>query len=98
MVLAAAALTPDELGRIDRFARAMIAEVRAARSGKGGIDAFLHQYQLSTTEGAVLMCLAEALLRFPAAKGLLINNQIGVAYLPIWDSQVNSALIKSGRD
>jgi hypothetical protein len=32
------------------------------------------------------------------SKGLLINNRIGVAYLPIWDSQVDSALIESGRD
>ena len=34
---------------------------------KGGVDAFLSQYGLTTDEGIVLMCLAEALLRIPDA-------------------------------
>ncbi len=34
---------------------------------KGGLDAFLYQYDLSSEEGIALMCLAEALLRIPDA-------------------------------
>ncbi len=42
--------------------------VRAVRSQKNaGIEAFLHQYDLSTREGVLLMCVAEALLRIPDA-------------------------------
>lgn len=34
----------------------------------GGIEAFLHEYGLNTSEGIALMCLAEALLRIPDAR------------------------------
>ena len=37
------------------------------QSGQGGIESFLHEYKLSSKEGIVLMCLAEALLRIPDA-------------------------------
>ncbi|MGH6943443.1 MAG: bifunctional proline dehydrogenase/L-glutamate gamma-semialdehyde dehydrogenase PutA, partial [Geminicoccaceae bacterium] len=33
-----------------------------------GVEAFLHEYRLSTREGIMLMCLAEALLRIPDAE------------------------------
>jgi RHH-type proline utilization regulon transcriptional repressor/proline dehydrogenase/delta 1-pyrroline-5-carboxylate dehydrogenase len=39
--------------------------IRAAQSGSGGVDALLNEFALSTEEGIVLMCLAEALLRVP---------------------------------
>ena len=48
-------------------ARRLVAAVRRERLGKGGIDAFLHEYALSSQEGVALMCLAEALLRIPDA-------------------------------
>jgi len=35
------------------------------RKKQGGLDAFLHEYDLSSEEGIALMCLAEALLRHP---------------------------------
>jgi RHH-type transcriptional regulator, proline utilization regulon repressor / proline dehydrogenase / delta 1-pyrroline-5-carboxylate dehydrogenase len=50
----------------DRLARDLVARVRKARK-RGGLDAFLSEYALSTHEGVVLMCLAEALLRVPDA-------------------------------
>jgi RHH-type proline utilization regulon transcriptional repressor/proline dehydrogenase/delta 1-pyrroline-5-carboxylate dehydrogenase len=48
-------------------ARTLVQAVRDNRIHKGGIDAFMHEYDLSTQEGLVLMCLAEALLRIPDA-------------------------------
>src|SRR5918996_416395 len=51
--------------RIAERARALVAEVRRQRLKGSGIDAFMHQYDLSSQEGIVLMCLAEALLRIP---------------------------------
>ncbi|WP_416307449.1 bifunctional proline dehydrogenase/L-glutamate gamma-semialdehyde dehydrogenase PutA [Neptunicella sp. SCSIO 80796] len=46
-------------------ARTMVLRIRREQEGHGGIDALLNEYSLSTAEGVVLMCLAEALLRVP---------------------------------
>ncbi|AIT08590.1 pyrroline-5-carboxylate dehydrogenase [Candidatus Francisella endociliophora] len=43
----------------------LVAQVRKNRLKKSGIDAFMIEYDLSSEEGIVLMCLAEALLRVP---------------------------------
>jgi RHH-type proline utilization regulon transcriptional repressor/proline dehydrogenase/delta 1-pyrroline-5-carboxylate dehydrogenase len=52
--------------RLDPAAAAEVQEaVRSAPAGKSGLDAFLRQYDLSSQEGVILMCLAEALLRIP---------------------------------
>lgn len=46
-------------------ARTMVLHIRKQQEGHGGVDALLNEYSLSTAEGVVLMCLAEALLRVP---------------------------------
>lgn len=46
-------------------ARKMALQIRIDESDKGAIDALLKEYTLSSEEGVVLMCLAEALLRVP---------------------------------
>ncbi|MDZ7902389.1 MAG: hypothetical protein U5L01_07550 [Rheinheimera sp.] len=46
-------------------ARQLVVNIRKAQIGKGGVDALLNEFSLSTEEGLVLMCLAEALLRVP---------------------------------
>jgi RHH-type transcriptional regulator, proline utilization regulon repressor / proline dehydrogenase / delta 1-pyrroline-5-carboxylate dehydrogenase len=53
--------------------------VRAKRGEQGSIDAFMQEYSLSSQEGIVLMCLAEALLRIPdaATADKLIADKIG---------------------
>jgi len=50
---------------IQRTATDLAATVRASRREAGGLQAFLNHYDLSSAEGIVLMCLAEALLRIP---------------------------------
>ncbi|MGH6941122.1 bifunctional proline dehydrogenase/L-glutamate gamma-semialdehyde dehydrogenase PutA [Hypericibacter sp.] len=67
-LLIAASLPTDMLDRIATRARNLVQEVRGRRVGQGGLDAFLHEYELSSREGVVLMCLAEALLRIPDAE------------------------------
>ena len=49
-------------------AEQLVHAVRAERVAAGGVDAFLREYDLSSHEGVVLMCLAEALLRIPDAE------------------------------
>ena len=53
--------------RIRARAADLVRAVRAHRKPKGGVEEFLRQYDLSSQEGMVLMCLAEALLRIPDA-------------------------------
>ena len=55
-------------GRIGDTATELVAAVRRNKAREGGIDAFLQQYDLSSEEGVLLMCIAEALLRIPDAE------------------------------
>ena len=43
----------------------IVTKIRDANRDVGGLQAFLQHYDLSSNEGVVLMCLAEALLRIP---------------------------------
>ncbi|MHA1537623.1 MAG: bifunctional proline dehydrogenase/L-glutamate gamma-semialdehyde dehydrogenase PutA [Alphaproteobacteria bacterium] len=80
-LIAKARLAPDLRRRIGGRARRLVKAARAGRLEPGGIDAFLQEYELSSEEGVVLMCLAEALLRIPDAETAerLIRDKIGGA-------------------
>src|SRR5690349_7908649 len=80
-LLGKARLTPAERAKTEATARDLVQKVRAGRR-RGGLDAFLHQYALTTEEGVVLMCLAEALLRVPDAETAdkLIKDKVGAAH------------------
>ena len=86
-ILLSAALPAEMRDRIADRARSLVAAVRRERLGKGGIDAFLHEYALSSPEGVALLCLAEALLRVPDAETVdrLIRDKIGEAN---WESHL----------
>jgi RHH-type transcriptional regulator, proline utilization regulon repressor / proline dehydrogenase / delta 1-pyrroline-5-carboxylate dehydrogenase len=79
-LLARARLNADERASTEALARDLVARVRAQRK-RGGLDALLNEYALSTEEGVVLMCLAEAFLRVPDAEtqDRLIKDKIGSA-------------------
>ena len=64
--------------RIASRARAFVDGVRTHQKERSGLDAFLRQYDLSSHEGVILMCLAEALLRIPddATADKLIADKI----------------------
>ena len=66
-LLSEAQLPAPARKRITERATQLVAEVRRRRTGQGGLDAFMNEYELSSREGVVLMCLAEALLRVPDA-------------------------------
>ena len=53
--------------KIQGTAATLVRAVRKHAANEGGIDAFLQQYDLSSEEGVLLMCIAEALLRIPDA-------------------------------
>jgi RHH-type transcriptional regulator, proline utilization regulon repressor / proline dehydrogenase / delta 1-pyrroline-5-carboxylate dehydrogenase len=80
-ILAAADMPLEARERIAATARRLVDTVRRERLGKGGLDAFLHEYALSSPEGVALMCLAEALLRIPDSETVdkLIRDKIAAA-------------------
>ena len=85
--LAQAQMPSDAVDRIEERARNLVRRVRAERVKSSGIDAFMHEYELSSHEGVVLMCLAEALLRIPDAEtaDALIKDKIGTGD---WESHL----------
>lgn len=60
-----AVFTGDERRRSAELARQLVHAVREGRETQSGVDAFMKEYALSSEEGVILMCLAEALLRIP---------------------------------
>jgi len=66
-LLAQARLDPAAEDRVNQRARSLVGAVRARRADQGLLDAFMQEYDLSSEEGVILMCLAEALLRIPDA-------------------------------
>ncbi len=72
------ALTPAARARIADRAMRLAREVRRRAGESFGAEAFLRRFGLSTPEGIVLMCLAEALLRIPddATADALIRDKL----------------------
>ena len=71
-------------------ARKMVLQIRQDQSGNGAIDSLLNEYSLSSEEGVVLMCLAEALLRVPDkhTQDALIRDKISQGQ---WSSHLGSS-------
>jgi RHH-type proline utilization regulon transcriptional repressor/proline dehydrogenase/delta 1-pyrroline-5-carboxylate dehydrogenase len=78
-LLERARCSPAQRMRIEATAIELVEIMRRERAEKSGLDAFLLAYDLSSTEGVVLMCLAEALLRIPDAEtaDMLIADRLG---------------------
>jgi len=75
-----ARFSDDERQRIEAVATRLVEAARAGRHEGGGVDSFLAEYGLSSEEGVLLLCLAEALLRIPdaATADRLIAGTIGL--------------------
>ncbi|MBC8023518.1 MAG: bifunctional proline dehydrogenase/L-glutamate gamma-semialdehyde dehydrogenase, partial [Burkholderiales bacterium] len=62
-----ARLAPEAAERVQQHARALVEKVRTQQRAAAGMQSFLREYDLSSQEGVLLMCVAEALLRIPDA-------------------------------
>ncbi|AWN14770.1 bifunctional proline dehydrogenase/L-glutamate gamma-semialdehyde dehydrogenase PutA [Salinisphaera sp. LB1] len=80
----------DEASAIEADAARLVEVVREKATEGGGIDAFMQEYELSSAEGVVLMCLAEALLRIPDSETVdkLIEDKIGGSN---WESHLGES-------
>jgi RHH-type proline utilization regulon transcriptional repressor/proline dehydrogenase/delta 1-pyrroline-5-carboxylate dehydrogenase len=89
-LLAEARLEPAAQARVDQRAQSLVQAVRDRKAEQGLMEAFMQEYDLSSEEGVVLMCLAEALLRIPdddtAEK--LIADKLGDAD---WESHLGKS-------
>ncbi|HEX7558715.1 MAG TPA: bifunctional proline dehydrogenase/L-glutamate gamma-semialdehyde dehydrogenase PutA, partial [Usitatibacter sp.] len=66
-LLAQARLAPEVAERVQARARGLVEKVRSLQKVHAGMQSFLREYDLSSQEGVLLMCVAEALLRIPDA-------------------------------
>ncbi len=97
-LLASAQLEPAAMDRVHKRACSLVSGVRAKKAEQGLLDAFMQEYDLSSEEGVVLMCLAEALLRIPDDETAekLIADKLGDAD---WESHLgksSSILVNAG--
>ena len=74
----AASLSPADTERVLTRARARARRARELLQSHIGIEAFMQEYDLSSEEGVLLMCLAEALLRIPdgATQDALVRDKL----------------------
>ncbi len=89
-LLEAARLDPDAVDRVNRLAQSLVTAVRVRKEDQGLLDAFMQEYDLSSEEGVILMCLAEALLRIPDDETAekLIADKLGDAD---WESHLGKS-------
>src|SRR3569623_996995 len=80
-LLQAYTVPADMRAAVTSHAVELIAAIRRRDSGAGPVEALMHEYDLSSDEGLVLMMLAEALLRIPdaATRDLLIRDKLASA-------------------
>ncbi|NMP31859.1 bifunctional proline dehydrogenase/L-glutamate gamma-semialdehyde dehydrogenase PutA [Thalassotalea sp. M1531] len=89
-LLPIAEISVDAKSRAWDYARQLVVNIRKDQIGKGGVDALLNEFSLSTEEGVVLMCLAEALLRVPdkATADSLIRDKLAEGD---WSSHIGNS-------
>ncbi|MGB0133415.1 MAG: bifunctional proline dehydrogenase/L-glutamate gamma-semialdehyde dehydrogenase PutA [Dokdonella sp.] len=80
-LLAQASLPPAERDLVLAAASDLVARVRAKADDQSAVESFMREYDLSSEEGVLLMCVAEALLRVPDSETAdkLIRDKLGEA-------------------
>ncbi len=80
-LLAQATLPPAEREQVIDLAAGLVTRVRARAKDQSAVESFMRQYDLSSEEGVLLMCVAEALLRIPdkGTADKLIRDKLGEA-------------------
>ncbi len=87
----------SSLQSIQQLATDLVLDVRARHDEQQGVLAFIRQYNLSTEEGIVLMCLAEALLRIPdsATANKLIRDKLSQTNWQHYLGESDSAFVNA---
>jgi RHH-type transcriptional regulator, proline utilization regulon repressor / proline dehydrogenase / delta 1-pyrroline-5-carboxylate dehydrogenase len=90
MLLPHAQLSADQQAQVQSLAAGLVKKVRIRAADPGLVEAFMREYDLSSEEGVLLMCVAEALLRIPdqSTADKLIRDKLGDAD---WDAHVGQS-------
>jgi RHH-type proline utilization regulon transcriptional repressor/proline dehydrogenase/delta 1-pyrroline-5-carboxylate dehydrogenase len=96
-LLAAARVDATTQAKIQRVAEHLVQRVRVKAEDQGAIEAFMREYDLSSEEGVLLMCVAEALLRIPDQETAdkLIRDKLGDADWGSHRGQSESLLVNA---
>ena len=86
-LLAQARLPHDEQAAVQATAVGLVERTRVRAADPAMVEAFMREYDLSSEEGVLLMCVAEALLRIPDqdTANKLIRDKLGDAD---WDAHL----------
>ena len=97
-LLAQATLAPAERDLVLARATELVARVRAKAKNQSAVESFMREYDLSSEEGVLLMCVAEALLRIPdkATADKLISDKLGDANWETHLGKSDSVLVNAG--
>ena len=97
-LLAQAALPPAERDLVLARATELVARVRAKKHEQSAVESFMREYDLSSEEGVLLMCVAEALLRIPDkdTADKLISDKLGEANWEKHLGKSDSVLVNAG--
>ena len=89
-LLAQAAIGAADAEAIQAQAVALVERTRLRAADPAMVEAFMREYDLSSEEGVLLMCVAEALLRIPdqATADKLIRDKLGDAD---WDAHLGQS-------
>ncbi|MGH8482372.1 MAG: bifunctional proline dehydrogenase/L-glutamate gamma-semialdehyde dehydrogenase PutA, partial [Nevskiaceae bacterium] len=89
-LIADAEIPESRAAAVQAAAAGWVRRVRSLRDKESPLDAFMREYDLSSEEGVLLMCLAEALLRIPddATAEKLIADKLGEAE---WDKHLGKS-------
>ncbi len=97
-LLTQAALPGAERDLVLARATELVARVRAKKHEQSAVESFMREYDLSSEEGVLLMCVAEALLRIPdkATADKLISDKLGDANWETHLGKSDSVLVNAG--
>ncbi|MBS0582895.1 MAG: proline dehydrogenase family protein, partial [Proteobacteria bacterium] len=97
-LLGQAALPAAERDLVLARATELVARVRAKAQDATAVEAFMRQYDLSSEEGVLLMCVAEALLRIPDkdTADKLISDKLGEANWEAHLGKSDSLFVNAG--
>ena len=97
-LLGQAALPSAERDLVLARATELVARVRAKAQDASAVEAFMRQYDLSSEEGVLLMCVAEALLRIPDkdTADKLISDKLGEANWEAHLGKSDSLFVNAG--
>ncbi len=97
-LLRVAEMDAELKARIHATAADLVKRVRGRKADQSAVESFMREYDLSSEEGVMLMCVAEALLRIPDSETAdkLISDKLGDANWQAHAGRSDSLLVNAG--